>query len=98
MPTRNSLQIKLPLKDRRWIEAQVAGKRFESIDAAVGYLVRSARALQTRSALEQALVAGIKSGPARPLTSKLVRDLRSRVVKRVARAREHDAINRQKSA
>lgn len=96
MPTRKPLKINLPLKDRQWIEAQVADKCFESVDAAVGYLVRSARAHQTREAVEQALVAGLESGPARPFTPRVLQGILARATKRIARAKE--APKRRKSA
>lgn len=95
--TTTSVNISMPSQLKRIMQKRMAEEGFENASEYVRQLIRadagvgsSPPTIRTKADLERALLEGLQSGPAVPVTPKLWDDLRKRVANR-SRSRRKSA-------
>ena len=83
---RATMNISLPPALRTWVEEQVARRGFATASEYIRQVLREERERQARRRVDAALLEGLGSGPATPMTTtdwdEIRREGRSRVARR----------------
>ena len=78
------MNITLPKTIREWVDEQVAAGEYGDPSAYLQELIRRDRKQKIRRRIEQALLEGLNSGPATPMTPKDWDNIRKEARRRVA--------------
>jgi antitoxin ParD1/3/4 len=86
-----SMNISLPADLRDFVDEKLARGRYSSASEYVRELIRADLKREAKDRIDQLLLDGLASGPAKPMTKKDWKEIRSRIEGRVKELREPHA-------
>ncbi len=92
------MNVSLPTDLRKFVEEKLSRDRYSSASEYVRELIRDDMKREAREQVDELLLEGLQSGPAKPMTKKHWEEIRRRAFARAAELRQHARPHRQKRA